>query len=326
MQKIKNKKVLITGGAGFIGTHMAERLALENAVTLLDIDLNGPLRFSRLKNDAAVKKIQGDVRDFELVKREVSQADLVLHFASLIGVKRVIENARDTIDTIFYGTRNVLEAARQNSKLERLINISTSEVYGSTMDAVEGAPASIGTDNDARLSYGSAKLLGEHLVWAYQRDFKIPSVIIRPFNIYGAMRTASHAVGLFVVKALAGRDINIHGDGSQIRSWCYIDDFCDAIETCLSNPGAAGQDFNIGNLVTAVTIYDLAHRIVRLTGSKSKVTTTPHAYSDIGVRALKSEKAREILNYSAKFDLDSGLNATINWYREHLPDFELWLS
>ncbi len=322
---IQGKKILITGGAGFIGTHMAQRLAADNRLTLFDIDLDGPIKFSPLAKDEKVRQVEGDVRVYEQLAPLVAESDIVLHYASILGVKKVIDNARDTIDTILAGTRNVLEAARKNPRIERLVNISTSEVYGNVMDATEGAAASVGTGNDARLCYASAKLMGEHLVWAYHRDFKIPTVIVRPFNIYGPQRIASNAVGVFCVKAAAGKDVTLHGDGSQLRSWCYIDDFCDAMMGCIEKPAAAGQDFNIGNPVTAVTIYDLAERIIRLARSNSKLTRTPHTFSDIGVRAPNSSKAREILGYQPKFDMDQGLRPTIDWYRDHLSEFEAWM-
>ncbi|MEX2186830.1 MAG: NAD-dependent epimerase/dehydratase family protein [Pirellulales bacterium] len=322
---IQGKKILITGGAGFIGTHMAQRLVADNRLTLFDIDLNGPIQFCPLGKDEKVRKVEGDVRVYEQLAPHVAECDIVLHYASILGVKKVIDNARDTIDTILAGTRNVLEAARKNPRIERLVNISTSEVYGNVMDATEGAAASVGTGNDARLCYASAKLMGEHLVWAYHRDFKIPTVIVRPFNIYGPLRIASNAVGVFCVKAAAGKDVTLHGDGSQLRSWCYIDDFCDAMMGCIEKPAAAGQDFNIGNPVTAVTIYDLAERIIRLARSNSKLVTTPHTFSDIGVRAPNSSKAREILGYRPKFDMDQGLRPTIDWYRDHLSEFEAWM-
>ncbi len=322
---ITGKKVLITGGAGFIGTHAAQLLAADNDVTLLDLNLGGPLRFSPLASDPKVRKLEGDVRDPEPLRAEVARCDVLLHFASLVGVQWVIEHARDTLDTILLGTRNVLEAARANPRLERLVYISTSEVYGNIIDATEGASASVGTANDARLSYASAKLVGEHLVWAYHRDFGIPTVILRPFNIFGPLRLTANAVGIFAVRALAGREIRLHGDGSQLRSWCYVEDFIAALMACLDKPAAVGQDFNIGNPVTASTIYDLAERIVRLTGSRSQIARTPYTFSDIGVRAPNSSKARELLGYVPRFDLDAGLKPTIEWHGRHLEAFQHWL-
>jgi UDP-glucose 4-epimerase len=322
---MEGKRILITGGAGFIGTHVAQRLFADNEVTLLDVDLENALPYSCLAQDDKVRKVQGDVRDWELVEKEVADSDLVLHFASVIGVRKVIDHARETIDTIAIGTRNVLEAARKNCQLERLVYISTSEVYGNILNATEGEAASVGTNNDPRLSYAAAKLLGEHMVWAYHRDFGLPTVIIRPFNIYGPMRKASHAIAIFVVKALANQDITLYGDGSQLRSWCYIDDFCDGVIACLDRAKAEGEDFNLGNPKTAATIYDLAQRTIRLIGSQSKIRLLPADFSEIGVRALNSMKAEKILGYRPQFDMDQGLVPTIEWYRENLDDFQEWL-
>lgn len=322
---IRDKKILITGGAGFIGTHIADRLVDGNEITLLDIDLGNALPYSPLEDEEGVRKVEGDVRDAALIEAEVARADIVLHYASLLGVQNVIDHARDTIDTIILGTRNVLEAARARGRLDRLVYISTSEVYGNIMDAREGQPASVGTQNDARLCYASAKLMGEHLIWAYHRDFGLPTVIVRPFNIYGERRKAGHAVGYFAVKALAGRDVIVHGDGSQLRAWCYIDDFCDAMMACIERKEAIGEDFNIGNPVTATTIYDLAERIIHLANSSSKLKQTEHTYSDIGVRAPNSIRARECLGYTPRYGLNAGLASTIEWYHQHLDDFQHWL-
>ena len=321
---LEGKKVLITGGAGFIGVRVAERLSPHNEITLLDTDLDNALPFSSLADDDRVRKVRGDVRDQDLIEEEVARCDVLLHYASILGVKKVIENDLATIDTIILGTRNVLEAARKSSRIQRLVYISTSEVYGNVMDTDEGALASVGTDNDPRLCYASSKLMGEHQVWAYHRNYGIPTVIVRPFNIYGPRRKASHAIGHFIVKALTDQDVQVHGDGSQLRSWCYIEDFCDGMISCISNPEAAGQDFNIGNPVTASTIYDLAQRIIRLAQSKSAVRTTAHTFSDIGVRLTAAAKARRLINYKPSYDLDQGLTPTINWYREHLDAFSHW--
>lgn len=322
---VRDKRILITGGCGFIGTHVALRLAEHNRLTLLDIDTDNCLSLSALAGSDSIRVVRGDVRDVELIDREIADCDIILHYASLIGVKHVIANARETIDTIILGTRNVLEAAaRRAGEIDRLVYISTSEVYGNIMNAEEGAAASVGTHNEPRLSYASAKLMGEHQVWAYHRDFGIPTVIVRPFNVFGPLRTASHAIGLFVVKALAGSDLTLFGDGSQLRSWCYVDDFVDAMLGCIENAEAAGEDFNLGNPRTAVTIYDLADRIIRLAGSSSRITTTEHTFSDIGVRAPNSVKARDLLGYVPAYDMDQALVPTIEWYRANLDRFDHW--
>lgn len=325
MTEIRGKRVLITGGAGFIGTHMAKRLAAENEVAVLDVAFGGSLGYTPLARTGRIRTIQADVRDAEAVERAVAGAQIVLHFASLIGVRHVISHARLTMDTVLLGTRNVLEAAaRHRADIERVVYLSTSEVYGDTLAAGEASPASMGCGNDPRVSYASAKLAGEHMVWAYHRDFGLPTVIIRPFNVYGPYRTVSHAVGIFAVKALSGSPITVHGDGTQLRSWCYVDDFCDALVEALARPAAVGQHFNVGNPDASVTIHALAERIVELSASASCIRFLPHSFSDIGVRAPQIDHARQWLGFNPAHDLVSGLRRTIAWYREHLADFHEW--
>jgi dTDP-glucose 4,6-dehydratase len=140
------------------------------------------------------------------------------------------------------------------------------------------------------------------------------------------MRNTSNAVSVFAVKAVANKDLVLHGDGSQVRSWCYIADFCEGVLAAAEKPAGAGQDFNIGNPVTASTIYDLAQRIIRLSGSRSRLVTTAHTFSDIGVRAPNMQKARELLSYHPTHDLDAGLTPTIEWFRQHADKFTHWLK
>jgi dTDP-glucose 4,6-dehydratase len=135
---------------------------------------------------------------------------------------------------------------------------STSEVFGGMSFRVEEhQPASVGHVNDARWSYSTAKLAGEHLAFAYHREDKLPAVIVRPFNVFGPRRTGDHAVLQFAVRAFRNQPIEIHGDGSQIRSWCYVEDFAEALVRCLERDAAIGQDFNIGNPRNTCTILDL---------------------------------------------------------------------
>lgn len=301
-------------------------LAAENDVSLLDINVDqNCIQYTDLPDRPGLRLIHGDVRDEDAVRTAMADCNIVIHLASLLGVQNVIDHARETIDTIVLGTRNVLNAASGHGAIERLVNVSTSEIYGNVANSGDDLPASIDTNNDPRMSYCAAKLLGEHLTWAYYRDFDLPAVNIRPFNIYGPLRTTSHAVGTFIVRALAGKELQIHGDGSQIRSWCYIDDFCDAVLACLHRGEAVGQHFNIGNARTTATIYDLAQRIVRLTTSNAQLKLVPRPFSDINVRVPHAQKASELLDYRPRQDMDDGLRPSIQWYRDHLRDFQHWL-
>ena len=323
---ITGETIAITGGAGFLGTHLTKRLAEQHQVRILDTDISSnSINYTSLIDHPNVELIQGDVCDAQFVRQALSGCDVIIHLAALLGVERVVANARRTMDTIVLGTRNVLEASCQNGPVRRVINVSTSEIYGNTTVQGDAAAASISGANDPRMSYAAAKLLGEHLSWSYYRDLGVKVVNVRPFNVYGPLRKTSNALSVFIVRALAGKDLLVHGQGGQLRSWCYVDDFCDGLIACLQRDEAVGQDFNIGNALTTCTIHDLAKRIIRLSGSQSRVRYIEHPYSDINVRAPGGDKALRLLGYEARCDIDEGLQHTIDWYRDHLKDFQHWL-
>ncbi len=154
----------------------------------------------------------------------------------------------------------------------------------------------------------------------------MPVVTVRPFNVFGPRRLGSHAILGFVLNALTGKPIEVHGDGSQIRSWCYIEDFCDAVIEMLARPKAVGEDFNIGNPQNTVTILQLAREIIQVTGRSVPIELTTSPFPDIEIRVPSLEKAREILGYQPNYDLRRGLELTTDWYREHLDFFETNLS
>ena len=154
---------------------------------------------------------------------------------------------------------------------------------------------------------------------AYHDELGVPTVTVRPFNVYGPGQVGGGAIRAFIERALAGDDLTIHGDGSQIRAWCYVDDMVEAVLLCLERPEAVGQSFNIGNARSAVTIVDLAQRIKRLTGCPGEIVFTPLDYADVELRIPNVEKAREQLGFEAKVELDEGLERTIAWYRTRKP-------
>ena len=320
------ERIAITGGAGFLGTHLLKRLIGENQIKVIDLDITmNSLNFTDLTNHPNLQLIEGDICDADLVRRELANCDSIIHMAALLGVEKVVNNARRTMDTIVLGTRNVLEASCQNGPVRRLINVSTSEIYGNTTVQGDSVAASISAANDPRMSYAAAKLLGEHLSWSYYRDVGVNVVNVRPFNVYGPYRKTSNAVSVFIARALAGEDLLIHGHGGQLRSWCYVDDFCEGMIACLERDAAVGQDFNLGNTLTTCTVHDLAQRVIRLTGSSSAIRFVEHPFSDITVRAPGGDKALRLLDYEARCDIDEGLLKTIAWHREHIDDFRHWL-
>src|SRR5579864_8148036 len=224
--KLSGHRILLTGGAGFIASHLADALVQENELVLFDTAFEGrPIHYSGLLSHKNVRTIAGDILDSQLVRRAVEGCDTVVHMAAIVGVKKVHEHPKLTLETNFLGTRNVLEAIAMPERMHRVVYFSISEVFGGMSFRVEEhQPASVGRVNDARWSYSAAKLAGEHLTFAYYRENKLPAVIVRPFNVFGPRRTGDHAVLQFAVRALRGLPIEVHGDGSQIRSWCYIDD------------------------------------------------------------------------------------------------------
>ena len=322
--EIRNKTILITGGAGFIGSSLAERLADKNEIILFDRFFhNQPVTFTSLYKNPKVRKIEGDILDGKALADLAQQANIVVHAAAIVGVGRVCSYPRETLETNFVGALQVLKALEKNSRLERFVYFSTSEVFGVNSFRVhEGTPTAVGPAAEARWSYAIAKLAGEHLVKAYHRQSGMPVVTVRPFNVFGPKRLGSHAVLSFVLNSLRGNPIEIHGDGSQIRSWCYIEDFCDALMEMLARPQAIGEDFNIGNPKNTVTVFELARMVLELTGQDVPIMFTESPCPDIEIRVPSLEKARQILDYKPAYDLRRALKLTADWYRENLDFFD----
>jgi UDP-glucose 4-epimerase len=215
----------------------------------------------------------------------------------------------------------VLEAAvATQATVERLVDFSTSEVFGThAYNVKEGHVSTIGSVGEARWTYAVSKLAGEHLAHAYHDELGLPTVTVRPFNVYGPGQIGGGAIRAFIENALAGNDLVVRGDGSQIRAWCYVDDMVEAVRLCLEHPRAVGQTYNVGNPRSAVTIFDLAQRIKRLTGCPGEITFAPLEYVDVELRIPNVEKAREDIGFDARVELDDGLERTIAWYRARKP-------
>ncbi len=316
----KGHRILITGGAGFIATALTEKLAEHNEVVLFDLGFEGmPITYSPALDYQSVRCVEGNILDLDAVRNAVRDSDMVIHLAAVVGVKNVLERARDTINVNFLGTSNVLTATEGHSGLHRVVYFSTSEVFGGNSFRVhEKAFSSIGSVNEARWSYSISKLAGEHLLHAYHREFGLPSVIVRPFNVFGPKRLGDHAMKRFIENALRDEPLEVHGDGSQIRSWCYIDDFCDGVLRTMVRENAIGEDFNLGNSLNTVTIYDLAKRVISLLDSSSDIRLIDIDFSDIDLRVPSTEKARRLLDYFPQWHIDEAIPMTADWYRTHL--------
>lgn len=317
---MEGRTVLITGGAGFIGAALAERIIENNRVRAFDLGFeNSSLTLSDAWGHPNLECVEGDILDADQIRAATEGVDTVVHLAAVVGVKNVLTRGRDTIQVNFTGTSNLLTALEGRDDLHRVVYFSTSEVMGmNAFRAGEETAASIGPVSEARWTYSIAKLAGEHLVHTYHRELGMPTATVRPFNVFGRLRLGDHAMLRFIAAALQGQDIEVHGDGTQIRSWCYIDDFVDGLLRVLTVPRAVGEIFNIGNPRNTLTIYDLAQRVIRLLDSPSKVRLVEIDFSDIDVRVPRLRKAEELLGFRPQVMLDDAILKTARWYEEHL--------
>jgi len=322
---IKNKKILITGGGGFIGVNLAKRLVKDNQLILLDMNFdNNSLAFSDLKNNKNIKLVKADILDISEIAKIVPDVQIVVHMAAMVGVQEVLNNSLYTLDVNYIGTSNLLKAISQNSNPERVIFFSTSEIYGSNALRIsEEGDTLLSTAQNARWCYCISKLAAEHLAFSYFRQKGMPVVIVRPFNVFGPLRVGDHVVLRFIMKALKNEDMEVYGDGTQIRAWCYIDDFCNALLKAMEVEGAKGQAFNIGNPLNTLTIYALAKKIISLCNSKSKIVFKEPGFKDIDLRIPDISKSGEILKFTPKIEIEEGLTKTIEWVKENFDKLSL---
>jgi nucleoside-diphosphate-sugar epimerase len=318
---LQGKRIFITGGAGFIGTTLARQLVDENEVVALDNLHRDALSATDLADHPNFTLHEADVLDSEAVRELAGGATHIVHCAAIAGVDTVLASPVRTMRVNLIGTYNVLEAAvATEDTLERLIDFSTSEVFGThAYNVREGQVSTIGSVGEARWTYAVSKLAGEHMAHAYHDELRVPTVTVRPFNVYGPGQIGGGAIRAFIEAALAGNDLTVRGDGAQIRAWCYVDDMVEAVRLCLEHPNAIGQSFNIGNPRSAVTIFDLAQRIKRITGCPGEIVFAPLEYVDVELRIPNVEKAREEIGFDATVELDDGLERTIAWYRSRKP-------
>jgi UDP-glucose 4-epimerase len=312
---------VLTGGAGFIGTTLSRRLIDDNEIVVLDNLHRDALASTDLTAHPNLTFVQADVLDADAVRDTFQGATHVVHLAAIAGVDTVLESPVRTMRVNLIGTYNVLEAAHATQEtLERLVDFSTSEVFGRHAYKVEEVHETAqGSVGEARWTYAVSKLAGEHLAHSYYDEFGLPTCSIRPFNVYGPGQIGGGAIRAFIETILAEEDLVIHGDGSQIRAWCYVDDLVDALLLVLERPEAVGEVYNVGNPRSVVTVFDLAVRIRRLMGADSEITFRPLHYTDVEMRIPNIDKARRELGWEPRIDLDEGLAKTIAWYRERQP-------
>ena len=318
---LTDKRICITGGAGFIGSHLVERLVDRNEIVVFDNLHRNAIQFAHLDSHPHLRFIKGDVMDYGGVRAAVEGCQIVIHCAAIAGVYSVDRNAVVTMEVNLLGTHQVVKAALDVG-VERFVEFSTSEVYGPFIHkGKEDDLTTIGPVGENRWVYAASKLASEHLSFAHHKEDGLPLTIVRPFNVYGPRQVGDGAIRGMILQALQHAPITLYNDGTQIRSWCYVDDFVDGVLRCTEQPGAVGHTFNIGNPQGTVTNFELANTIIRLTQSRSSIVFKPHPGPEVDLRVPSIEKASALLGFQPKISLEAGIARTIPWYAEHLAGF-----
>jgi UDP-glucose 4-epimerase len=314
-------KALITGGAGFIGSHLAERLLQDGHEVLVldDLSTGAIENISHLKTASGFSYVIDSVTNEPLLAELIDRSTVVFHLAAAVGVKLIVEQPVHTIETNVHGTEVVLKHANKKKKL--VFIASTSEVYGKSADVPfrEGADLVLGATAKHRWAYACSKLIDEFLALAYWKERKLPVVIVRLFNTVGPRQTGRYGMVLptFVRQALAGQPITVFGDGTQTRSFTYVGDVVDALVKLADEPRAIGEVFNIGSS-GEVTIRELADRVKTLTRSHSPIHYVAYdeayeaGFEDMPRRVPDITKIRDLIGYQPKLGLDEMIQAVID--------------
>jgi UDP-glucose 4-epimerase len=317
-------KILITGAAGFIGSHLAERLVREgNEVYGLDIMLRGNKEnVSALESESNFNFFETSILDEASLEMLIKKCDIVYHLAAAVGVENIIGDILKVININVDGTKNVASIAHKYRK--KVVFTSTSEIYGKSVNIPfkEDDDRVLGSTSVDRWVYSSTKALGEYMLIGYFRQ-GLPMSIVRFFNAYGPkldIEGSGRVVSRFIVQALSGKQITVIGDGMQTRCFTYIDDVVDGLIECAANPKAVGQIFNIGN-PQEISMKDLAHLVKRITGSKSEIVHIDaksiygSGYEDISRRVPDVNKAQQLLGFKATIGIEEGMKKTIEWFK-----------
>lgn len=318
-ERIRGERIFITGGAGFIGSALASSLVDDNEVLIYDNLSRNALVNKQLTKHRNLKLVRGDVTDLRHLKKAIKGSTYIVHCAGIAGIDTVIKSPITTMRVNMIGSANLLEAAATLSACKRVVCFSTSEVFGQLAFRPEETSSTVlGAVGEARWTYAVSKLAEEHLSNAYFKEIGLPTVTVRPFNVYGPGQVGEGAIRTFILRALKNEDIHIYGDGTQIRAWCYIDDMVDGILKCMVKEEAIGESFNIGNERAVITVYGLANTVIRVLKSQSKIKFQPRLSADIELRIPSVKKAREVLGFEAKVDLEEGIQRTADYFRKIL--------
>jgi UDP-glucose 4-epimerase len=321
-------RYLVTGGAGFIGSHLCEALLArgDTVVALDNLATGGAQNLEAVAGHSNFQLVLGSILDDLLVDELVSEADIVVHLAAAVGVKLIVDQPLRSLRTNIRGTEIVLDAVHRYRRTAFIA--STSEVYGKNSGRMhEQADRVLGPSSIARWSYSASKAIDEHLAMAFWRERHIPTIVARFFNTVGPRQTGAYGmvVPRLVAQALLGRDLTVYGDGRQTRCFCDVEDVVRAVLGLLDTPAAVGDVFNVGS-EEEVSILDLAERIIEATGSSSVVKLVPYEdvygdqYEDMLRRAPDTAKIRQAIGWRPQHDLNAIVKRTIEYAHDVGPE------
>ncbi|MBX3551385.1 MAG: SDR family NAD(P)-dependent oxidoreductase [Pseudolabrys sp.] len=315
-----SENVFLTGGAGFIGTALARHFLDRGArVTIFDVYVRDAMHyFPEIAAHPNLRRIKGDVRDLAALKEAVGDATLVFHLAAIAGVSKYFRIPAEVMEINVLGTYNVLEAIKDNRNVRAFFDFSTSEIYGSNcFGAREDGDVKMENIFAKRWTYATSKMASEKFGMAYYWQYGVPFVGVRPFNVYGPGQVGEGVISYFLNACLKQETIKITGDGSQCRTYCYVDDFVDGIRVLVDNVDKAiGTSFNIGRSTEMYSVLSLAQLVQEIAGVPQSVEYVQHAGDDVMVRSPSVAKLTA-LGYKPKIDLREGLTRTLDWYRTH---------
>lgn len=321
-------KILITGGAGFIGSHLTDELIRQKKeVVVIDNFSTGSMdNISHLKDNSKFSFYLDTIMNEKLMAKLIGDCDSIYHLAAAVGVKYIIDNPLESIQTNVKGTEVILELANSLGKKKVLLT-STSEVYGKNRDGQESFKeiddSIMGPTVISRWSYACTKALDEFLALAYFREKKLPVVVARLFNTCGPRQTGRYGMVIprFIKQALMNQPITVYGDGKQTRSFTYIRDAVEALVDLMNHPKAVGQVFNIGN-PRAISIKELAEKVKKMTNSKSEIVYVPYdkayekGFEDMRYRQPDITKIKELTGFMPKINIDEMLKEIIKYFEK----------
>jgi UDP-glucose 4-epimerase len=315
-------KVLITGGGGFLGSHLADYLIAQGH-EVIGLDLAPSSKVKHLQENKAFKYVEADIFDTDLLESFVRRVDVVYHLAAVVGVEHYVGDPYRVLNVNVNGTQRVLHAAQKFEK--RVVFSSTSEVYGRNPKVPwkEDDDRVLGSTRIDRWCYSTSKAIGEHFCFAFAKKFDLPVVVVRFFNVYGPRldrADVGRVISIFAGQALRGDDVTVIGDGKQTRAFTYVSDAMRALAACAFEPRAIGRAINIGTDKES-TILEVAERMAKIAGKGSKIKFIKqeqmygNSYEDIPRRVPDITLQRELLKVDPKVGLEDGLRETLAWFK-----------